>query len=143
MLFILLIFVIPFTFVILFMFVILSYSFCVCFLFRIFVVYFVYSVFSILLCFVSPFVLSLSYFCTSLPPTLPPDLKAIAVNISYHIISYRIISYHIIYHIISYHILHITFGFIPDKSQNLCPESLWEKPNHPAAKKVTGTFCRE
>jgi len=52
---------------------VLKHSSYVCFLSCIFVFYFVYFVilycFCIVLCIVSPFVLSLSYFCTSLPIT--------------------------------------------------------------------------
>ena len=70
--------------------------FYVCFLFCTFfcLVYsvFLYS-FCIVLCIVAPFVLSLSYFCTSLPTTII-GWKSNWSN-KYHIISYHIISCHI------------------------------------------------
>jgi hypothetical protein len=45
----------------------------------------VYSVFFIVLCIVSPIVLSLSYFCTSLPTTATGWIPSCGKSISYHI----------------------------------------------------------
>ena len=67
--------------------------------------------FCIVLCIVYPFVLRLSYLCTSLPTSATvwkPNCSKQISYISYHIIyiiSYRIISYHISYHTTSQHII--------------------------------------
>jgi len=54
--------------------------------FSIFVFHFVYSMFLYVLCFASPLVLSVSYFCTS-PPTTDTGWRPNCIN-KYHVMSY-------------------------------------------------------
>ena len=67
------------------MFFYILFVFVFCFLFLFFISYIL--CFCSVLCFVSPLVLSLSYFCTVYRP-LPPAGHPIAVHIIYHFISY-------------------------------------------------------